>query len=1147
MVRCGQCGLYRALRMGSNMTSKRQLSFYAMATFAIILACGDDGGDSPTTPAPMVDMSVASDAEVSALDMTEGTPDAAMEMRCLRDDQCESDEYCAQLEGTDNSCRPGCREGGCEEGRLCDLDTRVCVRDESCEADEDCYFGEYCESGTCADGCRVDDPEACPRDEDGLPRACDAESRECVRQVVCCDADNGCALAFADACGDIIEDRRDCSGDANPCEGRCAMDSDCANLDYCNPETLRCEPGCRVDGRGCTEGRICNEETRLCVRPTCSVDGDCAADFFCAIDVCLEGCRFTYGVDPETGDTVVTDPRGNCANPTHICDTRHVCGEPDTSCFNDEACVLALNVQGAYCDSGDCKAPCLAHTDCDCVSTLESPCTDQDIADGAAQACLLGRCVDACRDDLSEPNDTLETATPIAFESAFDSGANGPFMACDGSFGGNVDYHSFVVPEDGMTISVHALFDHLDGDVDIVLYKPNGDAVQAPLAAGINYDPNNPKCDKQGTSCTDNESIVYPSTASRINAAGTWAIKARALGIAKNSYSVRVELAAGTGPDGAEVDNLPSQATVLDLPGMTSSTVIEFRTIHPMDEDWFAIELGQRDGFEIQLETLGNDAGSMENLELQLYRTATVDEISGDECANDGVAPIEGLCSSILQAAPDNVDPNQGPLSVRFAIPQNNAFIRDDTYYLRVIGLTDMDMSRYRLRASVTRYYPLCFVDDAEPNDAEVAAYNLMTEASFVRIGFNGQSELRPGDQRLSDLSLCGGDVDWFSFEIQDGDIVDARIERNETSVLGDTTIELLDSTGTLMPNPVGTNQNRENSVRLPEGAAEGTYFVRVVTNEGTIPVRTNYDLVINRIPGDIQCDPDGFEVPTDNNIAARAKTLTAGTYPNLSVCGADQDTDWYVFETVEDTTIDVSIDFDHRQGNLDILIYYEPPLDDDGNVRLEVPPENDFQGRIDNVAAESDGERVVLDNRPPGNYYIRIKGSNRPTVAYELTLSLTERVYQCEPMESSELLVNGQNLGTSTPQSLEEEYLCYRPSPGDWSNYQMLVPGNGSRTISAHINPDRGKLYLNLLNVDTMLAATTQEYVATESGTHCISLSNTGAELGLYYVQVVPWSINTANERLDFDLRIGDTEDCLDVTPLVDQPYGASVDYERP
>ena len=125
------------------------------------------------------------------------------------------------------------------------------------------------------------------------------------------------------------------------------------------------------------------------------------------------------------------------------------------------------------------------------------------------------------------------------------------------------------------------------------------------------------------------------------------------------------------------------------------------------------------------------------------------------------------------------------------------------------------------------------------------------------------------------------------------------------------------------------------------------------------------------------------------------------------------------------------------------------------------------------------------------------------------------------------------------------------RHASGRSSNYthpQRLgtLPGNGSRTISTHINPDRGKLYINLLDSEQMMVATTQEFVTTESGTHCIELENTEASLGFYYIQVLPWSISTANERLDFDLNIGDTGTCLDVTPEYDVPYGAYTSYER-
>ncbi|MGB0648143.1 MAG: hypothetical protein ACPGQS_13250, partial [Bradymonadia bacterium] len=316
-----------------------------------------------------------------------------------------------------------------------------------------------------------------------------------------------------------------------------------------------------------------------------------------------------------------------------------------------------------------------------------------------------------------------------------------------------------------------------------------------------------------------------------------------------------------------------------------------------------------------------------------------------------------------------------------------------------------------------------------------------------------------------------------------------------------------------------------------------------VSVNEGTIPVRSNYQLVLNRIPGAVQCSEDQYEVPQDNNVAARASELGAGVYQNLSICGADSDTDWFKFELTEETTIDVSLDFDYRQGNLDLLVYYQPPIEADGTIRLDVEPENAFQGRIDNVAAQSNGERVVLENSIPGQYYVRVKGTNRPTVGYDLSLVLTERVYQCEPIDDTELLQNAENLGQTAPVVRDEDYLCYRPFPGDGASYQLPVPPNSRRTISTHINPDRGKLYINLLDADGMMLTNTQEFVVTESGTHCVEIDDR-AEFSFYYVQVLPWSISTANERLDFELKIGDTDNCGDVTPLYDVPYGANVRY---
>ncbi|MGB0647728.1 MAG: hypothetical protein ACPGQS_11160, partial [Bradymonadia bacterium] len=134
------------------MNREHFLGFFLVLALGVAFGCGEEsGGDSPDSP------SDAGTADAQSMsDMTMTQVDAQMVPTCRIDDQCEANEYCFEAEDGTKRCRSGCREDGCEEGRICDLTLRVCVRDTSCEDDDGCFFGEYCDSGLCVDGCRLE-------------------------------------------------------------------------------------------------------------------------------------------------------------------------------------------------------------------------------------------------------------------------------------------------------------------------------------------------------------------------------------------------------------------------------------------------------------------------------------------------------------------------------------------------------------------------------------------------------------------------------------------------------------------------------------------------------------------------------------------------------------------------------------------------------------------------------------------------------------------------------------------------------------------------------------------------------------------------------------------------------------------------------
>lgn len=1015
----------------------RCASTYIMLALAAIALAGCGGDEESPTDPPTPDAADTTDG--GALDTGPViTPDAGT--RCARDEQCPDDRYCPPGEGAAvRICAFGCREGGCAIGLMCDLDERICVRDPSCETNDDCEPGEYCDDALCQPGCRLDDPEACPRNQNGEPRACDPETRTCAVQVVCCSADDACSLELPADCAEPLDGLRNCLN-PNPCELRCAVDDDCGDEAYCADGA--CVEGCRTAPDNCGRERICDAETRTCIRPPCAEDTDCGPTLFCAFDVCLPGCRR----DPD-----------NCG-PAEVCTEQNRCEregiEPDP-CQDDAEC--AADNPGWICLDGTCEPPCLDHAEC---------------ADPLA--CIDGRCVEGCRDDGLEPNDDRASARPLAFDGL--AYASDVLQACSR----DRDWYRFDTPGAGTSIRLAVRFAHADGDVDVKLYAPDGR-----LAA-------------TGESGDDDEEIEYLAGPGSPSPAGTWYVEVYARGLAENTYTLEIELLGGVVPDDAEPDDAPVTATRLSLPAEQQSETIEGRTIHPGDEDWFVLDMGARDGVQIRLERLGNQTGQGDELTFEVFGPG---------------APVPG--DPAVLGPNGGGEPPDGPAFEQLDVPRFNAVIQDGAYYIRVVGLDPTRFGAYRLTVAVDRDGVLCLPDAAEPNDVAGAAYDLMSVAGFTREGFDGVRELVPdADLALPGLTLCD-EADHYSLLLREGDDLEVRIDRLEAQVAGDTIIEIRNALGELVES--GRSGQRQNLARLRD-ATGGRYGVRVQSAAG---VRTGYDLAVLRTAGPIVCAPDPYDLAEPANDARQNGALIMpGSYPDLTLCGADGDVDHFRFTVDTLATIEARLRFSHAQGDLELDLYYE---DDPDALNAELPDGH----------SATDDETVTFQNRAPGTYHLRVRGLGDPTVRYTLELAVTERQFICpdDPTEPAETLDDAVVLGGDVLQR-DDQWLCVR-APADRDTFLVTVPPNQRRAIAAsYVFGDDGDLYLDLYDVDGMLRATTAD-IERGSSKQCVHIEPDPSNR-VFFVQVAPLSINTVgddDERLDYRLTVGD-DDCDAIPP---------------
>ena len=421
-----------------------------IAPFAI--ACDDGGGDDPADafrpPAACEDGArrcVGENVELCTGGVYVDQGPCADGETCRRGmcgvEECTPD--CTRRECGDDGCGSAC--GTCEAGETCtvagvceppaaECGDGTCGAGEtcsSCAADCGCGEGFSCQGGQCVavcvpdctdracgtDGCSgscgtCDDGDVC--DERGQ---CGPPPASCGDAV--CDAGESCLTCPAD-CGVCCGDGT-CTAEHGENCGTCIADCACAAGERCDPNGLRCEPGCMAncddrvcgdDGCGGTCG-LCDDE-QICVGGGCEDPPPACGD-----DVC----------DPD-GESCL-----NCPADCGVC-----CGDGACTAEHGETCATCL---------ADCRCPAGERCDLDvfeCVPGCIADCTGRVCGDngcgGSCGACgggeicgLDGQCAPPpaeCGDDVCAAGDGETCANCPA-----DCGACCGDAACDPAVGEN--------------------------------------------------------------------------------------------------------------------------------------------------------------------------------------------------------------------------------------------------------------------------------------------------------------------------------------------------------------------------------------------------------------------------------------------------------------------------------------------------------------------------------------------------------------------------------------------------------------------------------------------------------------------------------------------------------------------------------------
>ena len=272
--------------------------------------------------------------------------------------------------------------------------------------------------------------------------------------------------------------------------------------------------------------------------------------------------------------------------------------------------------------------------------------------------------------------------------------------------------------------------------------------------------------------------------------------------------------------------------------------------------------------------------------------------------------------------------------------------------------------------------------DALEPNDTFAAATDL--------------GEVR-GTHLVPNLTIhANGDgsdnPDYFRFETAAMGTSEHYVEAQFAQADGDLDMRLYDAGQTLLLNSLSVTDNERISL---SGLAAGVYYVQVY---GFLDATAPYDLEVRAPDPDVAGDHlepnDSFAAAADLGEVRGTETV-AGLTIHANGDGTDNP-DFFGFDTADAGTSQhyVEIQFAHADGNLDMRLY------DAG------------QNFLAGATSATNNERISLNGRPAGAYYVEVFGFNDATAPYQLVVRAPDPAAPADAMEPNDSLAWATDLG---------------------------------------------------------------------------------------------------------------------------------------